>query len=355
MANFDETPTVPKLNCLYINPTQYCNLSCKHCWLSPPNKSELTGEEGELSMDEIIGVVKEAVKLGMSAIKLTGGEPLLRKDLAQLLEFCHSKDVDIDIETNGTLITKEVAQLFKRVNMGHISISLDSAQASVHDYFRGKKGAFDESIRGIKNLQAEGFSPQTIISLYKENLEGFKPFLHFMKELGIRDVKVNTITCIGRGEEILNAEKAPTLEEIIDFSERLEGYAKDFEGKIYLDVPIAFKTLEEIKYRGCGRCHIKNILGLLPNGDVSMCGIGIVDEELLFGNVKEDPAVLSEIWHNNPVLKKIRTDIPSKIEGVCQICVFNKTCLGNCRAEVYHNTNCKSKETFCKLWLTEMI
>ena len=74
-----------QLDSLYINPTKYCNLRCRHCWISPPNKDELKEGDKELSIEEIINVVKEAEKLGLSSVKLTGGEPLLRKDISVLV------------------------------------------------------------------------------------------------------------------------------------------------------------------------------------------------------------------------------------------------------------------------------
>ncbi|MGB3242007.1 MAG: radical SAM protein, partial [Candidatus Omnitrophota bacterium] len=77
--------------------------------MSPPTREKLEKEDEELSIKEIISVVKEARKLGLNSVKLTGGEPLLREDVKELLEFCASSGVETMIETNGTLITKDTA------------------------------------------------------------------------------------------------------------------------------------------------------------------------------------------------------------------------------------------------------
>ncbi|MGB2662320.1 MAG: radical SAM protein [Candidatus Omnitrophota bacterium] len=326
------------LDSLYINPTKYCNLCCKHCWVSPPTREKLEKEDEELSIKEIISVVKEARKLGLNSVKLTGGEPLLREDVKELLEFCASSGVETMIETNGTLITKDTARMFKKFKVGHISVSLDSASARTHDFFRGKKGAFKSTIKGIENLRDECFPPQVIMSLYKGNLEGFSDFMRLMRRLEVNDIKINTISPLGRGAGMQDKGLTPTAKEILEFGERLKEITGHFKGSVYLDVPMAFRSLEELDGRGCGCCKIKSILGILSDGSVSICGIGYMDDRLVFGNIKDDPAVLKEIWNNNPVLRQIREKIPSKLEGVCGMCVFKKMCLGNCRAEVYHNT-----------------
>jgi len=297
----------------------------------------------------MINIVKEAKKLGLDSIKLTGGEPLLRKDLKELLEFCAVSDIEARIETNGTLISKKVAKMLKKYKVGQVPVSLDSASEERHDFFRGQKGAFSRTIKGIENLRDEDIPVQVIISLYKENLKGFRYFLRLMQKLRVNSVKINTISPLGRGIGLQGTEFVPTIKETLDFSKRLPKIRRGFERFLFLDIPMAFKSLEELKYRGCGICAIKNILGILSDGSVSICGIGFMEEDLLFGNVREDPSLLKEIWLNNPVLNRIREDIPSNLEGICGICVFRRRCLGSCRAEAYHHTkSLTSPHWFCQ-------
>ena len=327
---------IPNLASLYINPTKYCNLQCRHCWISPPNMEEAAGGEDEISVGEMIEVVKVAKELGLLSVKLTGGEPLLREDLRGLLEFCDKSDIEIWLETNGTLITKDTVQMLKDTSVGFISVSLDSSYEDKHDTFRGSKGAFKRTLSGIENLVREGLIPQVIMTLYKENINDFEHFLKLMRKIGADDIKVNTISCIGRGHDMQLSGMVPSVREVLDFRERLKSLKKSFNGYIFLDIPAAFKSLEDLKKRNFGKCAVKNILGLLSDGRVSLCGVGYLDEKLVFGNVKENPSVLKDIWLHNPILKRIREDIPSKLEGVCEMCVFKNMCMGSCRAEAYH-------------------
>ncbi|MDP8299237.1 MAG: radical SAM protein [Candidatus Tantalella remota] len=321
---------------LYINPTRYCNLCCRHCWVSPPAAGEKVGK-GEITIREIIGVIREAKELGLTEIKLTGGEPLLRDDIEELLAYCSENKVEIFLETNGTLVTKDVAAMLLKYDVTSMSTSIDSASEDMHDYFRGKKGAYVSTVRGIRNLIAVGIYPQVIISLFRENLYSFSDFTGFMHDLGIKDVKINIISPLGRGADLKNAGEVPTLREILEFHDNIDSFRGPYRGRLSVDVPAAFKKIEEIKEKGFSVCALKRILGILSNGDVSMCGVGYMDDRLIFGNIRKDPSKIKEIWLNHPVVREIREDLPMKLEGVCGLCVFRGACLGGCRAEVFHN------------------
>jgi len=335
---------------LYINPTRFCNLACRHCWVSPPRKASLGGGDGEMSIREMIEIIKEGVKLGVSSIKLTGGEPLLRKDIVELIEFCSGDGIGVDIETNGTLITEGTARLLKDKRVAHIAVSLDSPFEEKNDAFRGIKGAFRGAVHGIMSLIDEGLSPQVIISLYRDNLRDIAYFLDLMGKLGVRDVKINPIVPLGRGSALWDEGAVPGVGEVLEFSKKLEVLETFFDGMIYLDLPMAFRPLDKLKAGMCGLCAIKSILGILSDGSVSICGIGYLDKGLLFGNARNDPSVLGKIWREHPVLKSIREDIPAKLEGVCGICVFRNRCLGSCRADVYHNTgSLTAPYWFCRM------
>ncbi|MBD3379960.1 MAG: radical SAM protein [Candidatus Omnitrophica bacterium] len=337
------------LGTLYVNPTRYCNLRCRHCWIAPPVREELVPGTEEMSMDEITAIAEAAKEAGLGSIKLTGGEPLLRKDIGELLSYCVSSDISVFMETNGTLVSRDVARMLADNNVSQVSVSLDSMFPEVHDRLRGKKGAFERSVSGIKNLIASGIRPQVILSLYRENLRGFERFLDFMEDLGVNDVKVNIITPMGRGHDLQEKGMAPVLEEVLEFYRRTEKMRNNFRGNCGVDVPPAFQKVEDIKKRGCRVCGIKSILGILPNGDVSICGVGFMERDMIMGNVRKAPGKIKDIWKNDPIVRFIREKLPEELEGVCGICVFRKVCLGGCRAEVwYNNHDLKSPFWFCQ-------
>ena len=334
---------------LYINPTRYCNLACKHCWLSPPVCDEVPKDSGELTSSEMIAIVKEAMGLGLGSIKLTGGEPLLSKEIWPLVEFCKSSGIEVQIETNGTLVTPEVAEKMKLLGVSHVSVSLDSAVPEKNDRLRGRKGAFEKAVSGMKNLIAAGIHPQVIMSLYKDNMDEFDVFMKLMGDVCTNDIKINSISPLGRASDLGASGMVPSVQEVIDFYRAIRRDYADFQGSIFMDIPAAFKSLNDIFNGGCAMCGIKGILGILSDGGVSICGIGYMDSGLLFGNARKDPKVLKDIWENTAVLEKIREDIPSKLEGVCGRCILRQRCFGSCRAEAYHNTgSLTSSFWFCQ-------
>jgi radical SAM protein with 4Fe4S-binding SPASM domain len=106
--------------------------------------------------------------------------------------------------------------------------------------------------------------------------------------------------------------------------------------KIIFDLPAAFRSIEDIKHRGLNNCRVLNILGILANGDFSICGIGQTVAELRMGNLSQDSIV--EVWHHHPVLKELRQSLTGKLKGACGGCIFKFQCLGSCRANAYFLT-----------------
>ena len=340
------------LSSLYINPTRYCNLKCCHCWLSPPYKDTYSGKEDELSANELIKVVRAAIGLGLSLVKLTGGEPLLRDDLDPLLEFCQEAKIEVIIETNGTLVDEQRARKLKRLGVSFISVSLDGGNKSINDNFRGIEGAFDLAIKGIRSLIIAGFTPQIITCLHRENLEHFDEFIELLNKLGVKDLKINTINDIGRAQKPDLKNNSLSIREILSFHKRLAAFKEKFPHRISLDIPPAFKQLEELK--DGAKCGIFGILGILPKGEVSICGIGLHLSDLIFGSLRglsqaQANEKLRDIWVNNEKLNEIRRDVPNNFSGVCGKCAMKKLCLGKCRADTYyHQGNFSSSYWFCQ-------
>jgi radical SAM protein with 4Fe4S-binding SPASM domain len=99
-------------------------------------------------------------------------------------------------------------------------------------------------------------------------------------------------------------------------------------------VPIAFKPIRNLLYNDSGRCMILNILGILADGSVSICGIGVLIPELAFGHIAKSN--LGSIWIDSPEIKAFRKAIPDKLEGVCGECLHRNSCLGTCVANNFH-------------------
>jgi len=319
-----------KLNSVYLYVCGGCNLSCRHCWIKPDSDGNDLTLEG---MKEVIDQTEEA---GAKTIKITGGEPFYRKDILQIIEYIRKKNINIILETNGTLIGDYEANELKRLGIAFISVSLDSPDAGFHDEFRGLNGAWDSAVKGVKTLKKAGFFPQVIASIYRKNICDIERLAFFVKEIGALNLKLNPIMRTGRAEEFSANNELLSIEELIGLENHIQsGLQPKTKISIILDIPLAFKKISSIR-ASRSACGILGIIGVLSDGTISLCGIGTTIDELNMGNIKTNR--LKDVWENNPMVKFIRENIPSKLEGVCGKCIFKRLCLGKCRASAYHDS-----------------
>jgi len=186
------------LTSLYLYLSGRCNLHCRHCWVAP----SAPGEEYQVPLPDLKNCILTAKKLGMGAVKLTGGEPFLRHDIAELMTFLRDEGLCIDIESNGTLIDHNMARLIRDCRVRQVSISLDAAEPRQHEVLRGTSGVYEKTVAAIQYLCEEQVTTQVIMSLYNENVSEIEPLAARCEEWGIPSLKINFIMPTGRGEGV---------------------------------------------------------------------------------------------------------------------------------------------------------
>lgn len=335
----------PVLNSIYFYLTSYCNLNCSHCWISPEYiDRDKAPEEADFGL--LRDIINQAIPLGLKNIKITGGEPFLSRNIYELITYAFSKKQSVTIETNATLIDEPMAKFLKDNSVRHIAVSLDGPNQEVHERIRNREGCFEKTLEGIKILKKYGLNLQIIMSLCRYNAGYLEETISLTEHLGANSFKINCISDISRGEAFRNKGMLLTTVDYIDFNKRIEEEIQPrHRMKIIFDIPPAFKSLKKIKNEKCV-CGIKNILGVLADGTISICGIGEVLASLKLGDIRKTS--LKDIWENNSILKIIREDIPKKLKGICSICIFKAFCMGKCRAEAYYkNNDILSPFSFC--------
>jgi radical SAM protein with 4Fe4S-binding SPASM domain len=167
------------------------------------------------------------------------------------------------------------------------------------------------------------------------------------ERLGVNSFKINRIDGICRGQLMHKEGLCLDVAECIKLQDKIDQEIRPrHKLEIIFDIPPAFRTLKDIMNKS-NRCSIKNILGVLSDGSISICGIGEVVSSLRIGDIRQTK--LSEIWQTNELLRIIRRDIPGKLEGVCGRCILKAYCLGKCRAsEYYKNGNILGPFYFCQ-------
>jgi SynChlorMet cassette radical SAM/SPASM protein ScmF len=327
---------VPPLTTFYMYITAGCNLACRHCWLTPTFEPE--GSTGQcLDYDLFKIAIDEALPLGLTSIKFTGGEPLLHPDFKQMVDYASEKGIKTWMETNGTLLTQRLAKHLKQnSSMFTISVSLDGSTAATHDYLRNVPGSFNQALSGIKYLVKAGYKPQVVLSIYRDNKDEVESFIDLAVEIGCNSVKFNIIQSSGRALQMEKNKDLLTIEELIHLGNWVE---KDLQKRspipLFYSWPRAFHGIKRLHHSQGEICNIFNILGILSSGDMAMCGIGTQEKDLIYGQLGQDD--LFKVWCYHPGLDHLRQVIPDSLEGICSDCIFKRSCLGTCVAQNYHS------------------
>lgn len=336
------------LQSLYYHITNRCNLKCKHCWVRSGEESQ----DQELTMDEAISIVKQCQPLGLKTVKLTGGEPLVVSWVMDFIEFLCKENLTATVETNAALITDSIARRLSGFgNIRQVAISIDGSTASSHEYLRGVPGCFDKTIQGIKSLIKYGIIPDVMTAVHKGNLNELSDIGRLVSDLGMSRVKLNCVHGDGRGEDMEANNETLDVNSKLELFDSLEDLEQETGVKFQIAIPLSLRPMKKLKSHFCGGCNVVNTLGLLPNGDFALCGIGLTTPELRFGNHKD--ISVSEIWNGNSMISDIANGLPDQLEGACGECVFKTQCRGGCRALAYVNGgSLMSPDSMCQ-WAKE--
>jgi SynChlorMet cassette radical SAM/SPASM protein ScmF len=335
---------VPPLSSLYMYIAGSCNLACRHCWIEPDYQTDIKNGKF-LKLEYIKKAVAEAKPLGLHSVKLTGGEPTLHPQIFEIVEYLDSENIAIFMETNGTLIDDKMARFLKsKPHFDFISVSVDGAKPETHDKLRGIKGSFKKAVIGIKTLSKAGFRPQIICTLHKGNIAESKDLIRLAESLGCDSVKFNLVQNMGRGDDFAEINGFKTKKIIGVFQNIERNIRPKSKINVYFDIPIAFKPIRNLLSGDTGRCTILNILSIISDGSISLCGIGVTIPELIFGHIAKDN--LKHIWETSPKIRSLREEIPAKLKGICSDCMHRDLCLGTCVANNYHRTKSFSTPYF---------
>jgi len=309
---------VRRLENVSFETTRKCNLRCKHCYSDSGNRLD-----DELTVEEIKQLIDQLANMGVLAITFTGGEPLMHPHIFELMEYAKKKPLTLLLFTNATLITPEVVEKLKELQVYKVNVSIDGPDSKTHDQFRGVKGAFVKTIRGVNLLQKAGIIVQASISVTKVNYTKIKETLCLINNLGITHYKVWPITFSGRpGEKDIFL----TVDEFRKVMEALREFEFEELGK---------KEKEVFKYSKSGEnCGIgSGTVSIKCNGVVTPCPA--LGEDCSLGNVRTQS--VADIWNNSPLLNDLRAMSVYKTE-VCKDCTFAAVCKGGCIADIHEKT-----------------
>jgi len=313
--------------------TDKCNLKCIHCYSSEQNE-ELTTNDVYYILDMLYGA-------GIGMVDFGGGEPLLRKDIFDILSYSKELGLHTSISTNGILLNASCVKHLKTLDIDHVCISLDGAKPETHDHIRNKKGTYKKTIKGIKNCVKAGINTQISTVFMKNNINELVDIYNLLGLLNVDGWYIYDFVPAGRGKilqkEVLDPKQRKHLFEYLQnlaFSSKIT--LKPYPYLITINSACGIDTYFYKKYgrltelfKGC--LSARWVCSISSNGDLHPCHL--LPHKL--GNLKQE--TFEDIWFNNRsiVLKELRDR--TLLKGDCGKCKYLDAC-GGCRAQAFWKT-----------------
>jgi len=337
---------IPKLQMVAWEITRSCNLFCAHCRSS----STASAYKDELSTKECLRLIDEIAEMGKPVIILSGGEPLLHRDLFLIAGYAVGKGLRVVMGTNGTLITEDVADKLKAVPISRVAVSIDFPLPELQDKFRGQAGAFQAAVSGIARLRQAGIDIQINSTITRLNMKYLNELLELALKSGAVAFHPFMLVPTGRGKGLETVAMSPqeyeqTLNWVYDRQKELGDkiFFKPTDAPHYQRI-IRQKAKQNNLHRDKTTAKTGNeAMNSMTRGclaGIKFCfishrgkvqGCGYLDVEA--GNIRDRS--FKQIWTASKLFRELR-DL-SNIKGKCGTCEYKNIC-GGCRARAYEST-----------------
>ena len=318
------------------NTTNACNMYCDHCYREAGCKAE-----EELSTSEAKTMLEQIARAGFKIMIFSGGEPLLRPDILELVAYATKLGLRPVFGTNGTLITLDMAHKLKAAGAMGMGISLDSMDAKKHNEFRKFPNAWEGAVQGMKNCREAGLPFQIHTTVMDWNSHELEAMTDFAVELGAVAHHFFFLVPTGRAktieaESLRSEQYEAVLTRIMKKQQEVDIELKPTCAPQFMRIAAQMGVKTRFR-RGCLAGTAYCIIS--PRGKVQPCAY--LNMEL--GDVRETP--FDEIWKNSEVLNTLRT---LEYKGGCGSCEFKRVC-GGCRARAacYNDGDYMAEEPWC--------
>ena len=323
------------------NLTRTCNLKCRHCYTTSAN----VPFPGELSHEQAMGVLDDLETFRIPALILSGGEPLSRFDFFELAPRAREACRYLALSSNGTALVGGVADRIADIGFDYVGVSLDGIGAT-NDWFRGREGAFNEALDGIRACKARGVKVGLRYTMTKDNEEQLPQMLQLCRDEGIDKFYLSHLVYAGRGDkhrgEDADRDRARSaIAFLVDEAWKAAQAGEEFEivtGNNDADA-VWFMRWAEERFPAKRVAHLRAVLEAW-GGNSAGVGVANIDpqgkvhpdtywSDYTIGNVKERR--FSELWTgDDPMLASLRLR-PRPLKGRCGACAYKSVCGGNTR------------------------
>ena len=305
------------------NLTRKCNLKCSHCYVNATTQQL----ENELSTEEAKNLIDQICEVSRPLLILSGGEPLLRKDVFELVRYGTAKGLKMGIGSNGSLIDGVVAMKLKGAGVETVSISLDSHIPEQHDEFRGVVGSWERAVEAIKALSENDVLVQVNTTVTQQNYDQIDEIMFLAEKLGVENFHLFFLVPTGRGVKLGDISPGK-YEDMIRTA-----FAKAAQHKLNVRPSCAPQFMRIAKDMGLDlRQWIRGCIAglyycrIYPDGEITPCPY----LPIKLGNIREK--TFKDIWFNSGIFKSLR-DFDT-LKGKCGECEYRTLC-GGCRARAY--------------------
>jgi radical SAM protein with 4Fe4S-binding SPASM domain len=319
---------LPVPNTGFLEVTRKCDTHCRLCYVNSGQD-----EPDTLSKEELRGVIDQMADMGITFIALTGGDPLTRTDLPEILAHISvNHDCKAGISTSLLSLDDETARQMKDLDVA-VQVSLDGSTPELNDWNRGK-GSFDRAMQGIQLLQKYDIPFRFAYVIYKHNLDDIQDMIALAIDLGAKEVAFAKAKVAGRATEH-RASIVPSSEEMILAYHTL--YRSDIltrETGIKIRCKYNQGLVAGLDDRvGCLPCGAgRTFVHVAFNGDIIPCSLLNGVDAYRIGNVRNDK--LADVWQDSSVYGSFRDTTADQIQ-VCGRCKAKYLCGGGCRADAY--------------------
>jgi radical SAM protein len=314
--------------------TQACDLACVHCRAAAqPDRHPL-----ELSTEEGKGLIDQIAALKVPLFVLTGGDPIKRPDLFELIEHARSKAVRVSLTPSATpLLSREIVVRLKEAGLARLAVSMDGACAETHDAFRGLSGSFARTLDAVRWANEIGLPVQINTTFSRRNIGEIDAIVALMESLKITLWSVFFLVLMGRGKlnDLLSADEfEQAFEKIYGLSKTASFDIKTTEAQHYRRFLLQKKVAERKAGRALAEAPEKaeDAIGRAPRGLNDGKGFAFISHTgdvfpsgflpLAAGNIRQQP--LSAIYRDSDLFRTLRDT--SKLEGKCGACEFKEIC-----------------------------
>ena len=318
--------------------TSRCNLECKFCCIGDCRENDITDEAA-------ISISRNIAESAPFEVTITGGEPLLRKNLKDVITILSKSDIDVSLNTNGVLLTKVLAEELYGTGVRRLRIGLDGSSPLTNDHLRGK-GSFSKIVSAITIAVNTGFNVSVSSLVTKVNLAEVEQLIEFVRSIGVDDILFNDFKIAGNARKNDAQLSISAHDDLVELGNLIKGTKEKYKEFVqWSEDPSLWLKLGEIDQfeqlvKSGGRKGIFGVCGagsislsIKSNGEVVPC---LFMREYVCGNALNEK--ITDIWTTSGNLKALR-DMANKpmkeFTDECKTCSKNTLCVGKCPAKIY--------------------